>query len=180
VGLRQGREVRCPLLFFCLTISASSLQAQDQETKLIDRIMRPNMELANPAQNKKFLAVEGTSVDKKFEAKQFRASEKVTPAKSFWGARSFLSKAFGTGKFARAEAAANAKANADLAYASTQFQDKKSSLVRTSAEGHETIRAHRYANSRPFLAKGTRQKQLSTQNRPMTIEEVRELLNTNR
>jgi hypothetical protein len=172
--------VRWVLLFFCLTISAASLQAQEQENKLIDRIMRPNMDLANPAQHKKFIAVEGTSVDKKFEAKQFQSAERLTPNKSFWGARSFLSKAFGTGKFARAEAAANAKANADLAYASTQFQDRKSSLVRSSAESHKTVQAHRYANSRPFLAKGTRQKQLSTQNRPMTIDEVRELLNTNR
>jgi hypothetical protein len=177
--LRQGREVRWCLLFFGLTIGCSHLQAQEQENKLIDRIMRPNMALANPAQNKKFAAVEGTSVDKKFEAKQFYSGDTKT-TKSFWGAKSFLSKTFGTGKFARAEAAANAKANADLAYASTQFQDKKSSLARTSSEAGKSVRVRDYADQRPFLAKGTRQKQLTQQNRPMTIDEVRELLNTSK
>ena len=141
--------------------------------------MRPNMSLTDPAQNRKFNAVEGTSVDKRFETKSFSGAEAQTSAKSFWGLRSFLSKSFGTGKFARAEAAAEAKASAEMAFASTEFAIGKSALIRAAPSTEKTIPTRAYAGTRPFLAKGTRQQQLSAQSHPMTIEEVRELLNKN-
>ncbi len=168
------------LLFclLCLTIAASVARGQEQENKLVDRLLRPNLELSNSAQNKKFVAVEGTSVDKKFVAHEFYAGKR-TSDKSFWGARSFLSKSFGTGKYARAEAAANAKASAELAFASTQFATKKSSLVRKSSAVGKTSNVRDYDDNRPFLAEGTRQKQLDRKNQPLTIDEVRDLLNRN-
>ncbi len=166
------------LLLLGLTLFTAFAEAQEQEDKLVDRIMRPNMELSNPAQNKKFLAVEGTSIDKKFHAKSFSTGEKTSS--TFWGLKRFLSKSFGTGKYARAEAAADARASAELAYASTQFQTKKSALVRTSSASGQVSTVRAYAGSRPFLAHGTRQKQLSQERHTMTIDEVRELLNKNK
>ncbi len=167
--------MRWLFLLLSLTIFSSFAQAQEQENKLVDRLLRPNMSLANSAQNKKFTAVEGTSVERKFETKQFY-SGKERPAKSFWGAKSFLSKTFGTGKHARAEAAAQAKANAEIAYAS-QFASKKSSIARESSFAEKKTRVRDYADSRPFLAQGTRQKILSQEDHAMTIDEVRDLLN---
>lgn len=164
----------------CLLLFATAVvQAQDQESRMLERMMRPNMDLSNPAQDKKFTAVEGTSVDKKFEAKQFYSGhEPVT--KSFLGTRSFLSKAFGTGKYARAETAASYRRNAHLAFASTEFQTQKSALVKQSSFAKKSAATRDYADSRPFIAKGTRQKQLSEQNHAMTIDEVRDLLNKGR
>ncbi len=173
--MRKLRAVRWFSVLIGLTIFSSFVQAQEQENKLVDRLLRPNMELANPAQNRKFTAVEGTSVDKKFEAKQFYSGKEST-TKSFWGARSFLSKTFGTGKYAHAEAAANAKANAEIAYAS-QFATKQSALVKKSSVAEKKARVRDYADNRPFLAEGTRQKILSQQDHAMTIDEVRDLLN---
>ena len=66
------------------------------------------MSLANSAQDKKFVAVEGTSVDKKFVANSFSTGNEAN-TKTFGGTRNFFSRVFGTNKFARAEAAANAK-----------------------------------------------------------------------
>ena len=145
---------------------------------MLDRMMRPNMELNNAAQNKKFTAVEGVSVDKKFEAKEFSAAT-AQSSKSFWGAKSFLSKTFGTGKYARAEAASNAKAAAELAYATTEFQTEKNSLVKRSSFAEKTEPVRDYADNRQFRAQGTRQKILDQQNhtQPMSIDDVRELLN---
>jgi hypothetical protein len=171
--------VRSLLLLFSVLIFASAAQAQEQEGKLVDRLLRPNMELSNPAQNKSFSAVEGTSINKKFNAKEFYSGPE-RPLKSFWGAKSFLSKTFGTGKYARAEAQANFKHNADVAYASTEFTTKQSSLIRESSFARKKVKVHDYADNRPFLAKGTRQKQLSQQDKPMSIDEVRELLNKSR
>jgi hypothetical protein len=174
------RAVRGFLRTFSLLVVATAIaEGQEQEGKMMDRMMRPNMELSNPAQDKKFTAVEGVSVDKKFEAKEFYSGhEPVT--KSFFGARSFFSKAFGTGKYARAKAAANYRKNADLAFASTQFQSKKSEIVKESSFAKKKSATRDYAESKPFLAEGTRQKQLSEQSHAMTIDEVRDLLNKGR
>ncbi len=177
--MRQGRGVRAFFLFLSLATCLASAQAQEQESKLADRLLRPDMSLANSAQDKKFTAVGGTSIDKKFVAKSFYSGDERT-TKTFWGLRSFFSKGFATGKFSRAEAAANARANAEIAYASTEFPTRKSALVRSSAEEGKVARVREYADSRPFLGKGTRQKNLSQEDKPLTIDEVRELLNKSR
>ena len=165
------------LLLLGLVISTA--RAQEQENNLVNRLLRPDTSLSNSAQNKKFTAVEGTSVDKKFGAKEFYSGD-ARPTKSFWGAKSFLSKTFGTGKYARAEAAANAKANAELAYASREFETKKSSLASSSPFAGKSAKTRDYADNLTFLGEGTRQKQLSQQDHPMTIDEVRDLLNKGR
>ena len=168
--------MRWCLLLFSLTALTSLARAQEQEGKMMERIMRPNMSLSNPAQNKKFLAVEGTSIDRKFETTSFY-SGKETSTKNFSGLRSFLSKVFGTGKYAGAKAAANTKGDAEIPFARTEFTTKGSSLIRTSSAAGKSAAVRDYADSRPFLAKGTRQQQLSKQDHPLTIDEVRELLN---
>jgi hypothetical protein len=172
------RAVRWFFVIVGLLLCATSSRAQEQENKLVDRLLRPNMELSNPAQNQKFTAVEGVSVEKKFQTKEF-SSASVHQPKSFWGARSFLSKTFGSGKYARAEAVANARANAELAFASTEFQTKNSTLAKRSSFAGKSSAVRDYAGNRPFRGAGTRQKILDEQNQahPMSIDDVRELLN---
>jgi hypothetical protein len=174
--LRHGRKVRSFFLILSLAVCLASTRAQEQENKLADRLLRPDMSLANAAQDKKFTALGGTSIDKKFVAKSFYSGdEKLT--KSFWGLKGFFGKEFRTRKFFRAEAAANARSNAKIAYASTQFPTKKISIARSSSEEGKVAKVREYADSRPFLGKGTRQEILSQEDRPLTIDEVRELLN---
>ena len=160
---------------------APFLQAQTQERKLEDRLLRPNMTLANPAQNKKFVAVEGTSVDKKFVANDFYARDSQS-TKAFAGTRDFSAKNFNTKDFARTRAAQDSRKNAEAAFASTEFSTHKSALIRESSTQHKSANTRTYADNRPFLAKGSRQKILDQQNavKPMTIDQVRELLNTSR
>jgi hypothetical protein len=166
-------------LLVCLTTFVFPANAQIQERKLADRLMEPDMSLANSAQNKKFVAVGGTSVDKKFEAKSFVDGHEAT-TKSFGGSKSFLSKIFGTNKYARTDAAANANTNAEMAYANAKFATHESSLVRQSPASEKQSKVKDYPDQRPFLAKGTRQEILSQQDKPLTIDEVRELLNRNK
>ena len=143
---------------------------------MVDRLLEPDMTLANSAQDKKFVAVGGTSADKKFEANSFSGSHEAT-TKSFGESKSFLSKIFGTNKYARAEASANAKTNAEMAYANSQVTTHESSLVRQSSDSEKHSKVKDYPDQRPFLGKGTRQEILSQQDKPLTIDEVRELLN---
>jgi hypothetical protein len=168
--------VRWIFLTLCLTGFSLQLRAQEQESKLADRLLRPDMSLANAAQDKKFTAVGGTPVDRKFEANSFSTGDEHAQ-KTFGGTKNFFARIFGTRTFSRADAAANAKASADIAYASTQFATNQSSLVHTSSDSARAAQVREYADQHPFNGKGTRQKILSQQSRPLTIDEVRELLN---
>lgn len=169
--------MRWLLVLICLTTATSLARGQEQENKLVDRLLRPDMTLGNSAQNKKFAAVEGTSVDRKFVAKSFYAGEETSP-KRFGGLRDFFARTFGGRKFSRSDTVANAQT--DSAYAEKRFATRASSLIRTSSEEQKTAKVRQYAGSRPFLGQGTRQKILSQQDKPLSIDEVRELLNRNR
>lgn len=166
--------MRFLLCFLCLTIGASAVRAQEQENKLVDRLLKPDMTLANPAQNKQFSGTGSTAVDKKFEAKSFYSGDERT-TKSFSGGRDFSAKGFEAGKFTRAEKAANT--SGEPAFARTKFATGASSLTKTAADQAKVAPTRDYAESRPFLGEGTRQKILSQQDKPLTIDEIRELLN---
>ena len=166
--------MRIFLLFLGLTACSGLARAQDQENKLVDRLLRPDMTLANSAQNKKFTGTAGTPIDKKFVAKSFYAGDEPT-TKSFTGEKDFSAKGFATKKFTRAERAANTRANNE--FANAEFPTRKSSLIRTASDEGKVAKTHDYADSRPFLAQGTRQRILSQENKPLTIDEIRELLN---
>jgi len=142
----------------------------------MDRIMRPDMSLSNSAQNKKFVAAEGTSIDRKFETKSFYSGQEhsTTP---FAGIRNFFARTFGAKRFPHDQNAAVGETKS--VYANRQAQTKTSSLIRTAPEQNQNAETHDYADNRPFLGKGTRQEILSKQNHPLTIDEVRELLNKN-
>lgn len=173
----QGRRVRLIILLLGLTAWAGLARAQDQENKLVDRLLRPDMTLANSAQNKKFNGTGGTPVDKKFVAKSFYVGDERTTKSFTGGKKDFSAKGFETKKFTRAERAANAQSNAQLPYANAEFATRKSSLIRTASDEGKVAKTRDYADSRPFLAKGTRQKILSQEDKPLTIDEIRELLN---
>ncbi len=166
--------MRVFLSLLCLTIGTASLRAQDQENKLVDRLLKPDMTLANSAQNKQFNGTGTTPVDKKFEPKSFYSGNEKT-TKSFSDGRGFSAKGFEAKKLTPAEKAANA--NGEPTYAGTKFSTQDSSLVRSSTEDGKVAQTREYAESRPFLAQGTRQKILSQQDKPLTIDEIRELLN---
>jgi hypothetical protein len=171
--------MRWLLILFCLAIAAPFARAQSQENKLMERIMRPDMSLTYSGQNKAFAGTGLTAADRKFETKSFYPGD-LALTKSFWGAKTFSSKSFAMEKYSRAKAMADVRANAEMAFASTEFPTHKSALIRSSPEANKKIETRDYAESRPFLVKGTRQKILSTQSHPLTIDEVRELLNKNK
>lgn len=168
--------MRVLLLLLGLTACTGLARAQDQENKLVDRLLRPDMTLANSAQDKKFTGTGATPIDQKFVAKSFYAGDERA-TKSFTGEKDFSAKGFAPKKFTRAERAANSGDNTELPNANAEFPTKKSSFIRTTSDQDKVARTRDYADSRPFLAQGTRQKILSQENKPLTIDEIRELLN---
>jgi hypothetical protein len=166
--------VRIIVLLLALTICASAVRAQVQEKKLEDRLLRPDMTLANSAQNKKFTGTGTTAFDQRFRAQSFHLGDE-RPTKSFRGAEELSVREFETRKFAPAERMADT--SAAMPDANSKFETRKSSFNRAAPEEGKVAKTRDYADSRPFLAQGTRQTILSQQNKPRTIDEVRELLN---
>jgi hypothetical protein len=61
-----------------------------------------------------------------------------------------------------------------------EFETKKARDVSTNAYRTKKYATRDFAGNRPFLGQGKSQKALHAQDRPLTIDEVRELLNKNK
>ena len=134
------------------------------------------MTLVNSAQDKKFAGADVTPVSKKFVTKSFSTVDERT-FKSFSSEKDFSAKGLKMEKFARAEQTPNTQAKTKMASANAEFVTKKSFLVQTASDEGKVAATREYTDGRPSTGKGTRQKILSQGDKPLTIDEVRELLN---
>ncbi len=153
------------------------LNAQEQENKLVDRLLRPDMTLQNNAQKKKFVAA-GAPLDRHATVREFYWQEK-TNTKKFSNTREFSPQQFQSQSFHGNKDSANLNTKtihkSDLA-----FRTQTATRVRAAVNADKKVNGREYAENRPFLDRGKSQKALSQQNRPLTIDEVRELLNKNK
>lgn len=152
--------------------------ASAQEGKLVDRILRPNMSLVNSAQNKQFEAVAAPG------AKHAPSTSFYPPDKSF--AKSFPAQ---PALSPRQLAARHFRAGDTTANVSTRSQLMKAGKVnvasaaygtRVAPENGHSLPATHFAGHRPFPGRGKSQEALSARARPLSIEQVRELLNKNK
>jgi hypothetical protein len=154
-----------------------SASAQKQERPLIDRFLKPNTKLVNPAQHKKFSDKHSVLFEKPAQTAAFYYSQKPV-IKTSSGVRAFVPRQF---------AARHFRAGDSAAYISTCSLPVKNDTVimapaasagtRVAPESNEVMPVREFAGTRPFLGKGKSQKALHAQDRPLTIEQVRELLN---
>ena len=151
---------------------ATAGYAQEQERKLVDRLLSPDTKLSNSDQNKKFNG--GTEAPtRSASTKTFYVSEKKL-TKTFVADRqaptsTFSSRSY-TAKSATVPAVPPMKG----------FETKKARGVSTNAYSAKKYATRDFAGNRPFLGQGKSQKALHAQDRPLTIDEVRELLNKNK
>jgi hypothetical protein len=153
------------------------LCAQEQERKLIDRLLKPDLTLQNSAQNKQF-GTRSTWSDRPVTMKRFFWQHKVS-TKTFSNARSFSARSFQTTSFKnRHEIAASSLLKtvnkSDFALETSTVE------VRPATDSEKKIDGYNFAGDRPFLGQGKSQKGLNVRKEPLTIEQVRELLNKNR
>jgi hypothetical protein len=160
-----------------LFIGTGTAFGQEQEHRLMDRLLKPDATLANPAQNKKFADKRVAAFDKPARTRDFTPPQKPV-AKSFPEDRAFTSQQFTARHFRAADSAA---------YISSRSVAPKNDMLlappvatagtRVAPESNQTAPAREYAGNRAFLDKGKSQKSLHAQDKPLTIEQVRELLN---
>jgi hypothetical protein len=162
----------CLLVFF-----VSSSRAQEQERKLVDRLLKPDMSLASAEQNKKFVGGK-TLVDKHAPVSAFYLQKKSNE-KNFADTRAFSTQSF-SGKTSSPAQNKSANTSSRMALSNSAYpvsSPKKFNSVRDADKKRST---KDFAGNRPFLDQGKSQKSLSRQNTPLTIEQVRELLNKNK
>jgi hypothetical protein len=177
--LRQLRHVG-RLLAACLFLAAlSCVRGQDQERNLVDRLLKPDMSLQNRAQNKKFIAANGASIDKRATASTFYVQTKLN-SKRFSGTRDFSTWQFNARSFHGSDHAANFSSRKQITNSKRSYLTQTARSLRDARETGRTVDALIFAGNRPFLDQGKSQKALSRQKPPLTIEQVRELLNKNK
>jgi hypothetical protein len=162
-----------------LFIGVASSLAQKQERKLIDRLLKPNTSLANSAQDKKFNNTRLTSFDKPIKTRAYSSTPK-TIARTFPEERAFTPRQFAARHFRAGDSAANISSRSQLKNSDTLVATPAASAgtrIAPESSATTTTPVRDYAGNRPFLDRGKSQKSLDAQNRPLTIEQVRELLN---
>jgi hypothetical protein len=140
--------------------------------------MEPDMSLENGAQNKKFTA-DKTSVNKKANVQTFYLQQK-SPAKTFSGSRDFSAKQYEARNFNQSNGAVTDDLTAKKSSAVSYSEATKAAATKSVADGSKQQPSRIYAGNRPYLEQGKSQKSLNRKNKPMTIDEVRELLNKNK
>jgi hypothetical protein len=161
-----------------LSLVIPCVQAQDQESKLVDRLLRPDMTLRNKAQNKQFIA-DGASINKKATVGTFYVRKKSN-SKSFTGTRDFSAQQFNAQSFQGTRTASEISSQQAIGNSRPAYATRTARGVRDAAQSDKKVASRSYAENRPFLDQGKSQKSLNRQNAPLTIEQVRELLNKNK
>jgi hypothetical protein len=177
--LRQPRRVRKSVAISLLVLAAiSCVRGQDQERKLVDRLLKPDMTLQNDAQHKKFVA-DGTSMNKRASVGTFYV-EKKSNEKNFSGTGQFSTQEFNSQFFHSKRNAFNVPSQQATRNSRPSYANQSARGVRDASQSGKKVPVRAYAENRPFLDEGKGQKSLNRQNAPLTIEQVRELLNKNK
>ena len=136
------------------------------------------MSLENDAQNKKFTA-DKTSIHKRANVQTFYVQPK-SPGKTFSGTRDFSSNEFESRHYNQGNDATVRNLAGKKSSPGTYSEATKAAAAKPVANVNKSQSSGDYAGNRPYLEKGKSQKSLNRKNKPMTIEEVRELLNKNK
>jgi hypothetical protein len=176
---RQPRLVRKLLTISVLLVTAAScLRAQDQERKLLDRLLRPDMTLQSSEQKKKFIA-DGTSINKKASVGTFYV-EKKPNSKTFSRAPEFSTRQFNSRPYHGNRSAFENSSQQAVGNSRSAYPTQTAHGPRDAPQSDKKVASRAYAENRPFLDQGKSQKSLNRQNAPLTIDQVRELLNKNK
>jgi hypothetical protein len=156
-----------------------SANGQDQERKLVDRLLKPDMTLQNEAQNKKFTGGGSASINKRATAGTFYVHRKPH-SKSFFGTRDFSTNQFYSQTYHGGRSAYEVSSRQTMANSRSAYANQTARSARDFPQSGKKVASRAYAGTRPFLDQGKSQKSLNQQNAPLTIDQVRELLNKNK
>jgi hypothetical protein len=136
------------------------------------------MTLENSAQNKKFVA-DRTPINKKATVGTFYVQKK-SDSKAFYGIRDFFTRQFNSQSYPGQHSASGISSHQALGNSRSAYANQTAHGPRDAPQSEKKVASRSYADNRPFLDEGKSQKSLTRKNKPLTIDEVRELLNKNK
>jgi hypothetical protein len=166
------------LVFLCLTsFGFKTALAQQQERSLIDRLLRPNMELQNTAQGKVFTAnskvVAGHGTARTFVV------EPVATERTFGDTRAAVTKEYRS-HLVQADALQTPVVETRQVNVPAPLTTSSARDLHAAYDAHLSVSGRTFPDQRTFRDQGKSQKLLNRQNPPLTIDQVRELLNKNK
>jgi hypothetical protein len=169
------------VVFLCLfgTCFVTSW-AKDPERSLVDRLLRPNIDLQNNAQGKTFSADSKVVERRGNERRGNVGTFFVKPAgkqKSFVDTRAVATKEYPSRSFQTGSRMSFSTREANLP---GQLTTSSARGIRAAYDARVEVSGRSFADKRAFREEGKRQKSLDRQNPPLTIDQVRELLNKNK
>ena len=136
------------------------------------------MTLQNSEQKRKFIA-DGTSINKKASVDTFYV-EKKSNSKTFSGTRELSTQQFNPRPFHGSRSAFDNSSQQAVGNSLLAYPTQSARGPRDAPQSDKKVAGRTYAENRPFLDQGKSQKSLNRQNAPLTIDQVRELLNKNK
>jgi hypothetical protein len=136
------------------------------------------MTLQSSEQKKKFIA-DRTSINKKATVGTFYV-EKKSKSKTFLGTRELSTQQFNSRTFHGSRSAFQSSSQQAVGDSRVAYPTQSARGPRDASQSHKKVASRGYAENPPFLDKGKIQKSLNRQNAPLTIDQVRELLNKNK
>jgi hypothetical protein len=170
--------VRSFAVLLCLILFVPIVRGQDQENKLMNRLLKPDTTLSNTAQNKKFVA-DGAPIDKPANVGTFYIQQKAS-LKTSSQTRGFRAGQFHSRSFVASRNAANTSSRTEIENVGRTVSTPAARGIRQTHDAGKVADSHNYTGERPFLERGKSQKSLDRHNPEMTIDQVRELLNKNK
>lgn len=137
------------------------------------------MSLQNSAQNKQFTPATNAAATRTAHTKSFYVAERP-PEKQWQGGRSFFTRIFGTHRARYGAMQANVTPRNQTTTTQIDTIPSAYAAARPAQATNQKYAVSEFPDTRPFLARGKSQKSLSQQDRPLTIDQVRELLNKNK
>jgi hypothetical protein len=170
-------DVRQVLALWLVVFFVSSTHGQEQERKLVDRLLKPDMTLQTTEQNKKFVA-DKTLIDRPAPVSAFYLQKKSNE-KNFAGTRNLSSQSFSDHRSSPAQSK-SASISSRTRAPNSAYPTPSPKQLNSVHDADKRRSTKDFGGNRPFLEQGKSQKSLTRQNTPLTIEQVRELLNKNK
>src|SRR5439155_20305252 len=134
--------------FLVLLVTFSFARAQDQESKLVERLLRPDMTLQNTTQNKKFIA-DGASINKKATVGTFYFQQKSN-SRSFSNTHEFSARQFNSEAFQGTRAASGISSQQPIGNSQLSYSTRPA-RVRDAHDAANAATSRAFAENPPYL-----------------------------
>ena len=172
-------NVRWILPIATLFAFVSTAVGQRQDDKLIERLLRPNVSTVNPAQTKQF-RTKGSEAEKELSVKNIILSDNTVVTPAFESSRTLSPREFAVRHFRTGSSSTDQNKQFRETESATVEIFSSASASRVAAENDHHVMTDSFRGTRSFAIEGKSQKALHGYDRPLTIEQVRELLNKNK